>query len=363
MIDPCSTRGDDVMSERPAETTRTGAAFRDVEGGSVPDPDCSIVVPCVFIGRLVERCVRECARRCPGAEILVIVDDPDDDAKLGRLASVIVSGPCTIAAKRNLAARRSRAEYLAFIDSDAYPAEGWPENAIRRLEDDPTVGIIGGPNVSPPEQTRSELYVGLALKSTLVSGKKAYLKRVVSARFVEDLPACNMVLRRRDFLDAGGMDETLFTAEDIAFCTELRKRGQKILYSPDVLVFHKNRNLRSFLNQRLAYGACLEILYFLARNRLFSIILIRLMPALFFLFLLSAPMTLLWSPWGWIYGGVILVSLLVFSGEAIRHAERWSDVPGTFVALLIGNLGLGAGTVAEPLGLLPDLRELYRNYT
>src|SRR5206468_4084819 len=113
------------------------------------------------------------------------------------------------------------------------------------------------------------------------------------ARLVEDLPSCNLVMRRREYLELGGMSEALFTAEDLDFCIRLRAQGRHILksrssavnsdldfcirlraqgrhilYSPDVLVYHKNRNLRGFLNQRLTYGACLGILAVLFRKGL-----------------------------------------------------------------------------------------------
>jgi hypothetical protein len=42
----------------------------------------------------------------------------------------------------------ARGEILAFLDDDAYPADGWLEAAMARFED-PTVCAVGGPGVTP----------------------------------------------------------------------------------------------------------------------------------------------------------------------------------------------------------------------
>ena len=317
----------------------------------------TIVIPCIRVERLVERCVRECARKCPSAELMVIPDQPDGIEKIETMARVIVSGPCTIAAKRNLAARNSGARYLAFIDSDAYPEEGWLDNAVRLLEADAELGAVGGPNVSPPEQTRSERYVGLALRSIFVSGMGNFRKTICPPRLCDDLPSCNLIVRGDEFLAMGGMDEALFTGEDMDFCMRLRAQGKKILYSPDVLVYHKNRNLWLFFNQRLTYGASV---FRLIKTGLRGNYIVLFLPAAFILFLLSAPFIALWTFWAWIYGGVVAVYLTAVMIETARQGETSRDWPGTFLTLIIGNLAPGLGTIGKALGLLPDLRKIYR---
>ena len=321
----------------------------------------SIVVPCIQVDSLAARCLAECHRLFPEADLVVVVDAPSAEDRLPPSVRLLVSGPATIAAKRNLAARESSAEYLAFVDSDAYPARGWLENAVRVLERDPTIGAVGGPNVSPHSQSHSERVVGLALRSPLVSGGKAYLKSINPARFTDDLPACNMIVRRCDFLAVGGMNECLFTAEDIAFCDALRNAGLRVYYTPDVLVYHKNRNFCAFVNQRLTYGACLSILVHLFKNRRYHTIAIRLLPAAFCLFTLSIPMVLVWPLWAPMYAGMLGLYLTLTFGEACRRSQSVGDLPGTFAAIVVGNLGVGVGTIGQVLGIMPDLRRLYRN--
>jgi len=46
---------------------------------------------------------------------------------------------------------------------------------------------------------------------------------------------------------------------------------------------------------------------------------------------------------------------------AFRFSKTIQDVPGTFLALMIGNITPGIGTFASMFGVLPDLKKIYRN--
>jgi cellulose synthase/poly-beta-1,6-N-acetylglucosamine synthase-like glycosyltransferase len=196
--------------------------------------------------------VAECRAQCLGAEVYVLSDL--QGACDG--ADVIVTGPITMAAKRNKAAAVSTAQYLAFIDSDAFPTEGWLQSAIAILESQPDTLIVGGPNVSPPNELASERWVGRAQRSFLLTGAYAFRKTPGSAaRYVDDLPSCNMVLRRTEFLAIGGMREDLYIYEDKELCAKVVGLGRKIYFSPAVTVFHQNRRLSSLAMQRVIWGA------------------------------------------------------------------------------------------------------------
>jgi cellulose synthase/poly-beta-1,6-N-acetylglucosamine synthase-like glycosyltransferase len=47
-----------------------------------------------------------------------------------------------------LAVKSAKTKYLAFIDSDAYPSEGWIENSLKFLKNK-QIGIIAGPHIDP----------------------------------------------------------------------------------------------------------------------------------------------------------------------------------------------------------------------
>ena len=322
--------------------------------------DAAIIVPAIDVNPLVTRCLAECRATCPGAEIILLLDiaPPDGGAACGD-ARVIVTGPVTISAKRNIGAAETDRTFLAFIDSDAYPAEGWLANAIRELQADPDLGICGGPNVSPPDARGSERYVGLAQRSALVTGHLNFRKQIAPARYCDDLPSCNMVMRRADYLALGGMDERLYIYEDKDLCRRVTEAGKKILFTPDVLVYHRDRPFKLYLFQRLVWGA--NIWSTIGQVRRLSDVIIFL-PFAAVLFFLSG-MTLPWVPlWGWVYGPVSAVYAALIGVESLRRAERAGDLPGLALALAVGNLAPGIGAIAGPLGLMPEHRKLYRNY-
>ena len=323
-------------------------------------PDATIIIPCIEINSLTIKCVETCSRLCPDSEIIIVADFSADPGIFSHLSEtrIITSGPTTIAAKRNMAAAQSNADFLAFIDSDAYPEENWVTNAIKLLGQNPELGAIGGPNLPPPVQSLSERYVGQSLRSPLVSGKWTYRKTIRPARIVNDLPSCNLIVRKGVYQSLNGMDEALFTGEDMEFCSRVVKAGSKILYTPKVLVYHKNRGLKSFFLQRITYGASV----FELMRRGFNLnFLLLFLPAGFVLFIMTIPMALIWAPWFWVYCGILSLYSIGIVVESFRHSAKSSDIPGTMAALAIGNIAPGLGTIAKVLGILPNLKSIYKN--
>lgn len=325
--------------------------------------DAAVVIPSIRVDPLLERCVAECHRTCPGAEIIAVVDDDTDAERIASTAKVVVSHGLTIGAKRNLGAKCTTAAHLAFIDSDAYPADGWLEHALGILGSAPELGAVGGPNVSPPVESRSERHVGLAHHSFLVDGWWTYRKDPrAHERDVVSLPSCNLVVRRSDYDAIGGMDESLFTAEDLDFCARLVAAGKGIRFSSDVLVFHKNRDLRSFVVQRFTFGVAMVPMW-RARRRApeASYDVVSVVLPLFVVFLGSWPLGTVWRRWRrlWRVGTASYVAVVL--AEAIRHSRRPHDVPGAALAIAVGNLAPGLGVLMKALEIAPDLRGVYRN--
>lgn len=320
--------------------------------------DAAVVIPTITINPLVQRCVDACLETAPGAEIIVLADTLDGALALPVAVTILETGPLTISAKRNRGVEATSKANIGFIDSDAYPAEGWLQNGIEILKQDARIGIAGGPNVSPPNSMATERYVGGAQRSFLVTGHYNFRKKIAHARFCDDLPSCNMVVRRSDYVDLGGMDENLYIFEDKDFCVRMIKSGKRIHYSPDVLVYHRDRPLGSFFVQRAVWGGDLwnampKILSF---SKLY--LFLPMLAVLFFLSGVLIPLAPLWAvvyvPVSALYGVVVLI-------ESGRNAASILDIPGVALAILIGNLGPGIGSIAQPLRMMPDVRKIYRN--
>lgn len=188
----------------------------------------------------------------PADEIIVLPDEPFDGPE-GVI--VLPTGPCGPAEKRDLGAEAATGEVLAFLDDDAYPVPDWLTHA-RDLFDDPSVGGVGGPGVTPDSDPFTAQVSGDIYNSPLVSGPhvRRYLPR--EACDVDDWPSCNLLVRRDAFLEVGGFDSAYWPGEDTVLCLKItRDLGLRLVYDPRVLVYHHRRpSLRRHLRQAAQYG-------------------------------------------------------------------------------------------------------------
>lgn len=168
---------------------------------------------------------------------------------------IIPTGPCLPAKKRDLGAEHASGEILAFLDDDAYPSEGWLTHAAKDFQD-PGVGAVGGPAVTPPTEEFMRRASGYVYASRLVSGNFRYRYVRASRRFCDDYPSCNLMVRKDLFMQIGGFKTNFWPGEDTFLCLEITKKlCKKIVYDPDVLVFHHRRALfLPHLRQISSYG-------------------------------------------------------------------------------------------------------------
>ena len=219
----------------------------------------SIIIPCKEMDNFTRNCVDTCLKLdYPSLEILVLPDFSDENAKPNPnpRVEIIPTGPIKPSVKRNQGALRCRGDILAFIDSDAVPNGDWIKRAVPCFEK-AEVGAVGGPNITPPDAGMMERASGMVLSSFIGGGKFAFRYSCSSEKMQEcdELPSCNLFVRKSSFREAGGFEEGFLTAEDAKLCFQIKSNGQKILYSPDVLVYHHRRPLfMPYLKQIWNYG-------------------------------------------------------------------------------------------------------------
>jgi len=217
----------------------------------------SIIIPCPEINILTEKCIEECLKLdYEDFEIIVLPDEKDK--KISKKYSdkrlkIIKTGKENTkpSFKRNLGMKKAKGEFFAFIDSDAYPKKDWLRNAIKYFDDD-KIGIVGGPNLTPPDVNFWEKVAGYSLANPAVSWQTTIRYKPKKNRFVTELPSCNYI----SYKDASSeYDPNFLTAEDTKFCFDARDKGYKILYAGDVQVFHHRRDsLKKHLKQMFNYG-------------------------------------------------------------------------------------------------------------
>lgn len=213
----------------------------------------SVIIACKTGSLLLDQCLQACDRQIPRPEIIVLPDVPLNAPVPD--VRVIVTGEVSPAHKRDWGAKEASSDLLVFLDDDAYPAPGWIEAALRHFSDS-SVGAVGGPGVTPPEDDLYQQAGGAVYASVFGGGGTRFRYVAMNERDVDDFPTCNLFVRKQDFFDVGGFDTTFWPGEDTKLCLDLVYQLKKrIVYDPKVLVFHHRRPLfLSHLRQVGRYG-------------------------------------------------------------------------------------------------------------
>ncbi len=174
-------------------------------------------------------------------EILIF---PDVESKENfPKTTIITTGEIGPAEKRDLALRYAKGEILAFLDDDAYPRKDWLTNAVRHFKD-PDIAAVGGPAVTPQNNNIWQKASGAVYSSWIASGGYGYRYVPTKPMEVDDFPTVNLLVRRDIFEKIGGFDSHYWPGEDTKFCLDITKKyRKKIIYDPEVLVYHYRRPL------------------------------------------------------------------------------------------------------------------------
>ena len=205
-------------------------------------PKVSIIIPCKNIDSYVQECIQNClALDHPSFEILLLPDSPPSLELRG--VDVIPTGPVKPAAKRNIGTKKAAGEFYAFIDSDAYPSRDWLKNALTYFQD-PDVAGVGGASVTPERDSLMQKASGAVYSSMLGGFRFAFRYSSKQLQETDDLPSCNLIVRASVFRETGGFDESFLTGEDTRACMDIvYRQGKKLVYAPDVVVYHHRRPL------------------------------------------------------------------------------------------------------------------------
>ncbi|MCM8778436.1 MAG: glycosyltransferase [Candidatus Omnitrophica bacterium] len=270
----------------------------------------SIVIACKKNNPYLEECLKHCLQLdYPDYEILVL---PDEGFSYTHpRIRIIPTGEITPPAKRNKVLGIASGELLAFIDDDAYPEKNWLKRG-RDYFHESEIAAIGGPAITPQEDSLRQFASGLVYESFLVSDGFTYRYRPEKIREVDDYPSCNFIVRREIFEALGGFKTNFWPGEDTFLCLEISKKfHKKILYVPEAIVYHHRRHL-FFPHLKQVSHYALHRGYFAKRFPETSLRLSYFIPSLFFLILIfSGFMGLFYQPFKFLFLSFISFYLLV----------------------------------------------------
>ena len=202
----------------------------------------SIIIPCKEIDVYTRQCIDYCRKlHYKNFEVVLLPDDASEISENIRGVRVISTGPVTPGKKRNIGVTNAKGEFCAFIDSDAFPCRDWLKNSVKYF-DDPVVAGVGGPGLTPEQDTLMERASGHVLSSFMVGSISSRYKaeRVYES---DDIHSCNFIARKEILDKVGGWNEKYWPGEDTLLCLAIRKLGKKLVEASDVVVYHHRRPL------------------------------------------------------------------------------------------------------------------------
>jgi len=223
-------------------------------GGQVRDVRFEPVV-------LIVNCVRSIVERSTyeNYEIVCVVDDSIEPAVVDelraiagdRLRLVRFEGPFDFSAKVNQGAIHSEGEHLLLLNDDIEVATPeWLERMVMYSERD-GVGAVGGRlvwgdtrlqhvGVSFEHGLPGHLYRGFAGDFT------GYMNAVLIARNCLAVTGACLMTRRDVFDELGGLTtEFPVNFNDVDYCLKVHSSGRRIVYDPDLVLFHFESSSRS----------------------------------------------------------------------------------------------------------------------
>lgn len=248
-------------------------------------------------------------------EVLIFPDELPSQEILEKLThpkvKVIASGKTGPAQKRDMALQYADGTIFAFIDDDAHPRTDWLKNAAKWFDNE-EIGAVGGPAVTPENVGNLERAGGYVLASALCSGN--YVRRYIPKTLCDDddIPSVNLIVRRDVFESVNGFDSNFYPGEDTKLCLDItRKAKKRIVYDPEVLVYHHRRPLfKKHLKQISNYARHRG--YFMKKLPETSLRPAYLIPLAFVLGLILGPVISIFIPCcRYIYIGVLCLYALL----------------------------------------------------
>ncbi len=230
---------------------------------------------------------------------------------------IIVEEGLNPSINRNNGASKAKYDILAFVDDDALVDKNWLKNASKMFKEN-DVSVMGGPQLTPEDDGFFAKTSGMVIESFFGTAgmSKRYKKSKLNFNADEfSLTSANCFIKKDIFEEVGGFNPKLFPGEDPELFARIKRGGYKIVYDPEIFVYHKRRpDFGSLCKQFFLYGVSRikkEKMLKSVPSPLFAI------PTLLLIYILISPFLILNSIWFSlplvIYLGIGLVYGFLFS--------------------------------------------------
>lgn len=199
-------------------------------------------------GRMLDQCVSHLMRQSRRPQRILIMDNGSTDGSADRVQVVagvevrFTGDNLGFARANNLAVRECDTEFVALLNPDAFPEEGWLESLFEAARVHPEVAAFGSRQMMHGAPNTLDGIGDVYHFSGLIwrDGHGRTLSETDEMDGEIFSPCAGAALYRRDaLLDVGGFDEDYFCyVEDVDLGFRLRLAGYKSMYVPGSVVHH-----------------------------------------------------------------------------------------------------------------------------
>ncbi len=220
----------------------------------------SVVVPAYNAQDTLGKCLEAILSQTVPRDMyeVIVVDDGSTDRteEVARQYGVKVlkqhhQGPATA---RNLGLREAKGAVILFTDADCAPAPDWLEKMLTPFSEDRIVGVKGA------YMTHQR---GVIARFAQIEYETKY-DRMRKQRYIDFIDTCSAAYTTEIIRSCGGFDPAFPTSanEDIDLSFRLAKRGHKMLFAPEAIVFHIHPDsIWAYLKRKFKVGYWRALLY------------------------------------------------------------------------------------------------------
>jgi GT2 family glycosyltransferase len=281
----------------------------------LPPPRVTVIIPTLFAGEPLARCLRcLAAQNFQDFETIVV-----DNSATGEAAAFSVEPRVRVLANGsnlgfgaavNRGIESSQAELICTLNDDAYPLPQWLESLVRASDNHPTAGLFASQIRLAAQPGRLDS-AGLGIYPDGTTKQRGHGEPARNFDATEEvlIPSACAALYRRSMLNRIGV----FDADYFLYCEDtdlgLRARlaGWNCLYVPQAVVEH-DYSVSSGRASRLKA-------YYVERNRLWT--LAKTFPVALW------PLAPFYSSWRYLLHFLALLTGRGLAAEFTRDGEKW----------------------------------------
>ena len=213
----------------------------------------SIILPIYNASRTIVDCLKSAMNQDYQDYELIIVDDDSSDDTLSIIKKFKDNRIRMFKNKenrgpgftRNVAIKKSRGNIVLLLDSDTVVPESW---ISKHVNEQKNADIIGGSIFGVHKTVSGEADSFCSHFTSIPNAKRRYLKKF-------HMPTNNLSIKKNVFDKIGYFREDFKNSEDAEFFSRVLNANIKVLFAPDILVNHLDREgLKNFLKHQYSWG-------------------------------------------------------------------------------------------------------------